>query len=574
MSNASSGTSGPEAPLPPRLASSLERLPETPGVYLMRDRRGRILYIGKAVNLRNRVRSYFHRSVKDIKTRFLVGKVADIEWYTTATEQEALILEAGLIQKEKPAYNIRLKDDKNYPYLALTRPPYPRLVICRNKKDDHLAYFGPYTSVRSMRQALDFINRRFKLRKCGRDLAFGRKVGKPCLYFQMEMCLAPCQGHIPPEEYDRIVREVSLFLEGDYDGLVRRLEEEMRLRAERREFEAAGRLRDLIEDVRTLGDRQHITLPDAVETDIVTMAQEAGRTLFSVVFVRNERITGRRNFPHTDSLGLTPADLLADFLKRFYSENPAAAVVLVPHLPEEAAAIAAWLSAKHAKPFRIAEPSTLNERRMVSILELNTRRQLSELLLEERSKPSWGRKACTELGQALGLPKPPRRIEAFDISNLGSDAAVASMVSFLDGRPDKANYRRFHIRSVQGQNDFAMIRETVGRRYQRLLNEKARLPDLVLIDGGPGQLRQAREILLSLGLDRLPVIALAKREELVHLPDRKEPLRLPLHSKALHLLQTVRDEAHRFALAFHRKTREQHLLKADDDKTPAGTAGP
>jgi excinuclease ABC subunit C len=525
----------------------------------MRDSKGKILYIGKALVLKHRVRSYFQKNIDSIKTRFLVRRIADIEWYTTANEQEALILEAGLVQKEKPPYNIRLKDDKNYPYLALTRTPYPRLLVCRSKKDNHLAYFGPYTSSRSMRQALDFINQHFKLRKCSKELEFGTVRGKPCIYFQMEQCSAPCQGGVPDEEYNAVVREVMLFLNGDFEGLLADLQVRMKEHVQKKEFESAARLRDLTEDIRTIGLKQHITLDSDTETDIVTLAERSGRVLFSVVFVRNGRIAGRRNFPHTDGLGQSPDELLAGFLKRYYSENPAPGRVLVSSEPAEAPGIQEWISSREGRTVRVCEGSSASERKMVAILALNTGRQLDEALIEERSKPLYGRKALAELGEKLGLKKKPRRIEGFDISNLGTDSPVASMVSFLDAKPDKSEYRKFHIKHTKGQNDFAMIRETVGRRYQRLLNEKKPLPDLVLIDGGPGQLANAKAILDSLGLDRLPVISLAKKEELIFRPGIPEPLRLDRASKALFILQAVRDEAHRFAITFHKKTRSKKL---------------
>ena len=522
----------------------------------MKDIKGRILYIGKAINLKKRVSSYFRKN-ENLRLNLLVKKIHNIEFYTTASEQEALILEASLIRKEQPPYNIKLKDDKNYPYLSLTNEPYPYLTISRNKKENNLVYFGPYTSVKAMRQAMSFISKNFKLRKCKKKLVYGKPSGKPCIYFQMEQCLGICKGDITEERYNDIVQNVILFLNGNFEELIQNLENKMKEEAQSLKFEAAARLRNLIEDIKKTVEKQHITLNGAVETDIITAAEdlEQDRVLFSVVFIRNERITGRKNSICSNPLKLPLEELTGEFLKRYYTDNTVPQVIICEKKIPDTKALQEWLSSLYQKSLIIKTAETAAEKRMLSIITYNTKKQLEELKREEESKPSFIKAGLKELKKIFKLKSIPQIIEGVDISNLGKDIPVASLVHFKKGIPEKKEYRKFHMHYTEKQNDFAMIREVVARRFQRLINEKKPLPDLVLIDGGPGQLSEAKKILDALNIKSVCLISLAKKEELIYLPDSKKPLRLEKHSPALRILQSVRDEAHRFAICFHRDRR-------------------
>jgi excinuclease ABC subunit C len=557
-----------------KLSRQLANLPDLPGVYIMRDSKDRILYIGKAVNLKKRVRSYFRKNPDSVKTLFLAQKISGIEFYTVDTEVEALILEANLVQKEKPPYNIRLKDDKQYASLAITRGPYPRLVVTRNRNDRYPRYFGPYTSGRAVRQTLDFINKNFKLRKCDRGVAPGKTVGKPCLYFQMGQCLAPCQGGVADEAYSAVVQEVVLFLDAEYEKLVPRLEARMRDLSKALDFEAAAGLRDAIEDIRHISQKQNVNLPHADDLDIACYAAKDGVYCLLVAFVRQGRITGRKVYFHSDPLGLPDSEVIGGFVKQYYAS--------ADHIPErivvstalaDAAEVGLWLSGRAGRTVTLeaadsarggqapdaGEPPSM--RGIVRMLTANAALQLEEHFIEEMARNR--RHNLHELKNSLRLKRLPVRIEAFDISNLGADNPVASMVTFNKGVPDKSNYRRYKMKFTRGQNDFAMIEEVVGRRYQRLLNEKKPLPDLVLIDGGPGQLKSAFESVRRLGLKDLPLISLAKKEEQIHTLFSEKPVSLPRDSSALQLLQAIRDEAHRFAITFHKKLRSKKFLPED-----------
>jgi excinuclease ABC subunit C len=537
----------------------LRNLPHVPGVYIMKDARSRILYIGKASDLKKRVSSYFRGSVKDLKTKFLTSKVHSLEFYTTANETEAFILEANLIQKEKPPYNIRLKDDKRYPYLAITSGAYPRIVVVRQKNDRHRSYFGPYTNASAMRKTLEFINKSFLLRKCDRPLAYGKRSGKPCLYHQIGQCKAPCTGEIPESEYEQHVEKVELFLQGKYETLVEGLKAEMEKASAEMRFEQAARIRDLLASLADLEEKQHVNIENAESVDAFHAVARDGYYNLSVFFIRSEKIVGRRNFIHEDRIGMPAAEILSGFLRRFYedvSELPA--VILLPFPVEDSAAAAEWLGSKFGHPVEIRLPHSENEKRFIRLQEMNAAYQLEEFLLEKQVREK--DQSLLELKEALHLPKMPYHIEGFDNSNLGGANPVASMVCFRNGMPDRKNYRHFKIRTVTGSDDFATMQEVIGRRYQRVLNEKMSLPDLILIDGGAQQLQFALKSLDALGVRNCQVIGLAKREEEIYLPGAEEPVRLAKDSKALHLLQRVRDEAHRFAVSFHRKLRDQNFL--------------
>ncbi len=541
------------------LEIQLKNLPHAPGVYIMKDARSKILYIGKASDLKKRVSSYFRESVKDIKTKFLTAKVRGLEFYATANETEAFILEANLVQREKPPYNIRLKDDKRYPYLAISNGPYPRLLVVRHKKDRFRSYFGPYTNSGAMRKTYDFIKKNFLLRKCDRALDFGKAVGKPCLYYQMGQCLAPCMGTVPIEKYEDQIVDVELFLDGKYESLLKDLERQMRQFSEEKLFEQAGKIRDVLASIKELEEKQHVNMDDAESVDAFHAVAKDGFYNLTVFFIRNEKITGRRNFIHEDRIGEDAKDVLSNFIRRFYTENSELPdVVLLPFMVDDAESVKEWLVAKFDHPLEIRTSMKENELRFMRLLELNAGHQLDEFFVEKESREK--DRSLLDLKEALSLPRMPFRIEGFDNSNLGGKYPVASMVSFKNGLPDKKNYRHYKIKTVVGSDDFATMQEVIGRRYQRVLNEGIGLPDLILIDGGPQQLEFALRSLNALEIRNVPVIGLAKKEEEIYRPGVKEPIRLQRDSKALHLLQRVRDEAHRFAVTFHKKLRDKDFL--------------
>mgnify|MGYP001021537180 FL=1 len=541
------------------VAEKLKLLPESPGVYLMKDARGKIIYVGKAIVLKNRVRQYFQSSRNQApKVRAMVSHIADFETIMTANEVESLILEANLIKKHRPRYNIRLKDDKSYPYVKVTvQEEYPRVFITRRVVRDGARYFGPYTNVTALRDSLKLLKRLFPMRTCR------TMPERPCLEYHIKRCLAPCVGKVTAEDYGAMIRAVLLFLEGRTDDVERELEHRMNLAAEAYHFETAARLRDQLTAVRKAAERQNI-VTGAGDQDAIGMARSAAGVCVQIFFIRGGKMIGREHFLLRGSEEESDADILRAFLEQYY--NQATFVpreVLLPCAIDAAGQeiIERWLAEKKGggkvillTPQRgtkhdIVEMATGNAEKFLTDEE--TRRSLAD-------EQTLG--AVEELGRYLGLRKLPYRMECFDISHNQGQETVASMVVFEGGMPKKSDYRRFKIKSAEGKpDDFLSMREVTTRRYVGLPKEE--LPDLIIIDGGKGQLSSALEIIRNeAGHKEVPVVGLAKQFELVFTEGNSEPVELPRRSPSLYLIQRIRDEAHRFAITFHRKLRGKRNL--------------
>ena len=541
------------------VAEKLKLLPETPGVYLMKDARGKIIYVGKAIVLKNRVRQYFQSSRNQApKVRAMVSHVADFETIMTANEVESLILEANLIKKHRPRYNIRLKDDKSYPYVKVTvQEEYPRVFITRRVLRDGARYFGPYTNVTALRDSLKLLKRLFPLRTCR------TMPDRPCLEYHIKRCLAPCVGKVGEEDYRAMIRAVLLFLEGRTDDVERELEHRMNLAAEAYHFETAARLRDQLSAVRKAAERQNI-VTGAGDQDALGMARSAAGVCVQIFFIRGGKMIGREHFLLRGSEEESDADILRAFLEQYY--NQATFVpreVLLPHEIDAAAReiIERWLAEKKGGgKVALLTPQRGTKRDIVTMATGNA----EKFLADEETRRSLADEATLgaveELGRYLGLKKPPRRMECFDISHNQGQETVASMVVFEDGMPKKSDYRRFKIRSAEGKpDDFLSMREVTTRRYVGLPEDE--LPDLIIIDGGKGQLSSALEIIRNeAGHKDVPVVGLAKQFELIFTEGNSEPVELPRRSQSLYLVQRIRDEAHRFAITFHRKLRGKRNL--------------
>ena len=541
------------------VAEKLKLLPDSPGVYLMKDARGKIIYVGKAIVLKNRVRQYFQSSRNQSpKVRAMVSHVVDFETIMTANEVESLILEANLIKKHRPRYNIRLKDDKSYPYVKVTvQEEYPRVFITRRVLRDGARYFGPYTNVTALRDSLKLLKRLFPLRTCR------TMPERPCLEYHIKRCLAPCVGKVTEEDYRAMIRAVLLFLEGRTDDVERELEHRMALAAEAYHFETAARLRDQLAAVRKAAERQNI-VTGAGDQDAIGMARSAVGVCVQIFFIRGGKMIGREHFLLRGSEEESDADILRAFLEQYY--NQATFVpreVLLPHAIDAAGQeiIERWLAErKGGGKVILLTPQRGTKRDIVLMATGNAEKFLADEETRRSLADEQTLGAVEELGRYLGLKKAPYRMECFDISHNQGQETVASMVVFEGGMPKKSDYRRFKIRSAEGKpDDFLSMREVTTRRYVGLPADE--LPDLIIIDGGKGQLSSALEIIRNeAGHKDVPVVGLAKQFELVFTEGNPEPVELPRRSQSLYLIQRIRDEAHRFAITFHRKLRGKRNL--------------
>ncbi len=551
------------------LQAKLDRLPRQPGVYLMKDATGALLYIGKAQTLADRVRSYFLKGTDHTpKTAVMVELIADIETIVTRSELEALILESNLVKRHKPRFNVVLRDDKQYPYLRLpVKDAFPRLTIVRKVQKDGALYYGPYVPTNALRETLKVIRRVFPLATC--DIEIDGKAERACLEFEIKRCLAPCIGNQTSEEYHGIVRQVRQFLEGHDRELLDDLRDRMEQAAAREDYEEAARLRDRLFKIERTLEKQRITQTVSADQDVIGLARRGAgggaATDLQLLFVRGGLLIGRRDFFWRDTAGATDEELVRAAIEQFYNKDGRPPKeLLVPTALEDAALIETWLSEKRGDAVRVVAPERGAKHQLVRLAEENAASALAEHMRNEATD----RLACDELARLFRLDRAPARIEGFDISNTMGGQSVASVVVWEDGRMHKADYRRFRITGVTGANDFASLREAVVRRYGEA--ENLPRPDLVLIDGGLGQLTAALDGLRQIGSPGLPIFGLAKargdKEERVFLPGRKNPIILKPSSPATHLLQRIRDEAHRFALSYHRKLRGQTLLASRLDR--------
>lgn len=550
-----------------QLQSKLARLPEQPGCYLFRNEKKDILYVGKAAVLADRVRSYFQKgSDQSPKTALLVNEVADLETIVTRSELEALILESNLIKRHRPRFNIVLRDDKQYPYLRLPiKQDFPRLSIVRRVQKDGALYYGPYTPAGALRETLKVIRKVFPLATCEIDI--DGQADRACIEFEIKRCMAPCIGNQSREEYHAIVRQVRQFLEGRDRELLDGLRAEMERAAEREAFEEAARLRDRLFSVERTLEKQRITQITAVDQDVVGLARQGTATDLQLLFVRGGLLIGRKDFFWPQSDETSDEELVRSAIEQFYNkEGQPPKELLLPTALDDTPLIEQWLSDKKGEAVRIVAPERGTKHQLVLLAEDNARAAIAAHLRNE----ALDRQATAELKRLLRLDQAPNRIEGFDISNIMGNQSVASMVVWEDGQAKKSDYRKFRIQTVEGANDFASMHEAVVRRYGH--TEDLARPDLILIDGGLGQLSAALEGLKQVGQEHIPIIGLAKargeKEERIFLPGRKNPIWLRPTSPATHLVQRIRDEAHRFALTYHRTLRGKALLASQLDEIP------
>lgn len=541
------------------LQSKLSHLPDTPGVYLFKNGQGEIVYIGKAAVLADRVRSYFQKGADHSpKTTLLVSQVADLETMVTRSELEALILESNLVKRHKPRFNIVLRDDKQYPYVRLPiKDDFPRLSIVRRVQKDGALYYGPYTPANALRETLKVIKHVFPLATC--TIEIDGTADRACIEFEIKRCMAPCTGNQSREDYHQIVKQVRQFLEGRDHELLDSLRARMEAAAEREEFEEAARVRDRLYKIERMLEKQRVTQISAAEQDVIGLARQGAGVDLQILFVRGGLLIGRKDFFWPQSADAPDEELVRSAIEQFYNKDgQPPKEVLVPTNLEDTALIEEWLSDKRGESVRVLAPERGVKHQLVLLAEENAAAAAADHLRDVELD----RQAGEELKRMLRLDQAPRRIEGFDISNTLGNQSVASMVVWEDGQMKKADYRRFKIQTVEGANDFASMKEVVTRRYGR--EEHLAQPDLILIDGGLGQLGAALEGLKDTGHQSLPILGLAKargeKEERVFLAGRKNPIVLKPHSPATHLLQRIRDEAHRFAITFHRKLRGQSLL--------------
>ena len=549
------------------LKEKVAELPKAPGVYIFRGAQGEVLYVGKASSLRARVRSYFQAERNlPYKVRRLVREIADLEVIETASAAEALILEDALIKKHRPRFNVRLRDDKRYPYLKITKERFPRVQVVRRRGEDGARYFGPYTSSKSMRRVLKLAHKLFPIRTCNLDLD-ARRLDRPCLLYHIGRCSGPCAGLVSEEEYRRYVEGAALLFQGRVDEVIETLKEEMAQAAAEERFEHAAHLRDQVRALERIRERQVVALPEPVDLDAIGIAVEGERGYGTVLIVRGGRLIGREGFALKLPAETSPAEALEEFLDQYYTRATAfPQEVLLPEEIEDAEGLSLYLSGRRGGKVRVHVPRRGERRELVEMAQRNAQLSLKRAAAEELPEEE----VLEELAEALGLSVRPWRIEAFDISNLKGQEATGSMVVFVGGCPRRDAYRRFRVRISGKPDDYAMMYEVLSRRLSHGLAElsdpavaKGRfsdLPDLILVDGGKGQLSVALRALEEHGLTGIEVAALAKREELVYVPGRAEPIRLPRDSPALKLLQRIRDEAHRFAIEYHRRLRGRRAL--------------
>jgi excinuclease ABC subunit C len=545
------------------LEEKLSNLPTQPGCYLFRDKRSKIIYVGKAKNLRNRVRQYFHSDRAQVfRTGDLIARINDVDLIVTDNEIEALALESNLIKKHKPIFNVLLKDDKQYPHIKITNESAPRAMIARKILKDGASYFGPFLPISLAWNTLDLINKNFQLRTCTMEI--DGKADRPCLEYHIKRCLGPCVSRLcSPEQYNEAVRDVGLLLQGKTEDLEADLKRRMHEASDELRFEAAARLRDQLKTIVKLGEQQKMMVISREDIDIFGYHREGPLLALSLFTMREGRVVGKREFYWEDIADpFDPASFIGQALKQYYTGGDyAPGEIYVPVSFEDCELLEQYLSAQRGRRVHIVAPQRGVKRDLIDLVEKNARLNFDQRFRMQRPDMQ---KVLDDLRETLELPTVPDRIESFDISNIQGAENVASMVVCEHGAMKKSDYRKFKVRSVEGQaDDFQSMYEVVGRRYSRLLREARPLPDLVLIDGGKGQLAAAARALHELGLEALPTAAIAKREELLFVKGREEPIRIDHHSPVLHLIQMIRDETHRFAVTYHRQRRTMRDFESE-----------
>ena len=590
------------------LRAQVAALPAKPGVYTFRDQAGKVIYVGKAANLRSRVRSYFGspRSLEG-KTRKLAARIAALEIVTTRTEQDALHLEATLVKRHQPLFNVRLKDDKHYPYLKVdVKSPWPRVTITRRVQNDGARYFGPYASAKSVRTSLDLVKKLFPWRSCDKEITGSDP--RPCLEYYIRRCIAPCTSYCTPDEYREVIDQTMLFLDGKSSVVVEQLTEGMQEAAEELNFERAATLRDQIAAVERVTEQQITADAAESEIDAFGMAVDGDEAVVQVLFIRGQKMTGSDHFSLAGVREEPLERVLGSFLRQYYEGAvQAPRLVLIPNEIEQPELLGGWLTQKRGGAVEIRRPQRGEKRRLTEMAAENAREALEMQRVRWLADRGRTDAALDELEQALSLPAPPHRIECYDISHNQGDSTVASMVVFLDGRPATREYRRFRIKSIDGPDDFASMAEVMRRRFRRLGEQRqaeraegyelpaelgpadaeeqpdsegqpngetersgdegwGAIPDLVIVDGGRGQVSAAHDVMRNLAVDDIPLAGLAKREELLFVVDTAEPIRLDRRSQGMYLVQRIRDEAHRFAISYHRRLRAQRASRSPLDR--------
>jgi excinuclease ABC subunit C len=555
-----------------------DEIPDTPGAYLFRDGHGAVVYVGKAKSLRKRVLTYFGQDLAT-RTALMVETADTVETIVTENEVEAIMLEYSLIQKHKPRFNIRLRDDKSYPYLALTMTEaWPRATVMRGKRHRGNRYFGPYAHAYAIRQTLDLLLRTFPVRTCTNE-KFKHHVaqGRPCLLFHIERCSGPCIGAVTPEEYARHLEGLADFLNGRSEGLVDDLRSEMARAADALEYERAARVRDRLAAVERALERQEVASQRREDFDVIAIEEDDLEAAMVLLAIRNGRVTGRATAIVDKVEDVTTAGLMARMLQLTYGDETPPPELLVQELPEDVGVWASWLGVRRGGPVEVRVPRRGSKVRLLETARSNAKEEFTRHRLRRAGDHNARARALRSIQEELDLPEPPLRIEAFDISTIQGRHTVGSMVVMEDGLPKRSQYRRFEVRAVVGQDDFAAMEEVLTRRFRAYLEERKRPveergkfaypPSLLLVDGGAGQVGRAVKVVSELGID-VPVAGLAKRMEEVYLPGRPDPVRIPRGRDALYLLQQIRDEAHRFAISYHRTLRGKAMIDSVLDEVP------
>ena len=530
--------------------TSPDNLPLTPGVYIMKDINEEVIYVGKSKSLKKRVSSYFKDKVDRPKTRVLMNHFHSLEYIVTASEKEALILEANLIKKYMPKYNIRLKDDKQYPYVKITDEDFPRLIITRTIGKTG-SYYGPFTDVGSVRSTVKFLKQLFKIRTC-------KNMDGPCLNYQINLCYAPCDGNITKEEYAEIIEKIDLFFQGKYNEIINNLKKEMKDASKNLEFEKAAVLRDQINSIEEVMVKQFVDLNDELDQDVIASAENKNNTIIVVLSIRKGKIISKEDYQMDNTQNQDLNEIFYSFIQQYYGINRhIPKEIIVEDKVRDSELIEDWLSDLRGNKVNVVIPQKGKKLRLIRLARGN-----ADIVKKQKEKVS---NALTELQNYLKLKNVPHVIEGYDVSNISGTLQVGSKVSFFDGKPNKKLYKRFKL-ETPGPNDYGMMRELLTRRFKSLVGEEDyKKPDLVLIDGGKGQLHVACEVLEELGLDDIPVIGLAKEYEEVFVPQSTKPIIIPHDKQSLHILQQVRDEAHRFGVTYHRKLRSKKITESELD---------
>ncbi|MEA2446395.1 MAG: excinuclease subunit [Actinomycetota bacterium] len=553
-------------------------VPTKPGVYMFRDKDRRVIYVGKAKSLRSRTSNYFAADLHP-RTHAMIEAATELEWIVTDNEVEALHLELNLIKQHRPRYNVRYRDDKSYPYLAITLDEeFPRARVMRGAKKKGIRYYGPFAHAYAIRNTLDLLLRTFPMRTCSQGVFDRcRRRNRPCLLYDIERCAGPCVGAVSPEDHRAIALELCDFLDGNTKPVLARLKQSMKDAASRQEYEAAAKMRDQLDNVHKAIERQQMVSSEKEEIDVVGLVQDDLEAAFQVFFVRKGRVTGRKGFIVDKVEDLATPELIAGFLERMYWDGEVPKQVLVTEEPAERALIERWLRERRGAKVSIKVPQRGEKRALLQTVTENATQAFTQHRLKRASDFDARARQLNELQAFLGMKDAPLRIECFDISNTGPHEAVGSMVVFEDGLPKRSDYRRFAIKWTQGPDDVAMMGEVIRRRFARYLEERSQPtkksrfaypPNLVVIDGGKGQLNRAVEVMGHLGVEDPTVVSLAKRMEEIYFPGRPEPVLIPRGSESLYLLQQIRDEAHRFALTYHRLKRGKRMTRSALDGIP------